>query len=65
MKPIIYEKDGYWAIKDEKKGYAICKKGQFVGDIVGYASTLEQAKESIEWHKKMDKEAENERNDRN
>lgn len=60
MKPIIYEKDCYWAVKYEKKGYAICKKGQFVGDIVGYASTIEQAKESIEWHKKMDEEAKNE-----
>jgi len=52
---IIYEDGKYWICKDDKKGFMICKSGIMYSDVVGYASTFEQAKESIEWHKIMDK----------
>lgn len=52
---ILYEDGKYWIIKD-KNGFAICRNNGVCGDIIGYASTFSLAKESIEWHKKMERD---------
>lgn len=54
---IVYQDGKYYCYLDKKKDcYNIVKEGFMYGTIVGYASTFEQAKESIKWHQQMDKE---------
>ena len=48
---VIYEDGNYWVCKD-KKGFMICKAGVCYADVIGYASTFEQAKEVIELNKR-------------
>lgn len=48
---IIYKDGKYWVCKDKKKGFMICKDGVCYADVIGYASTFEQAKEIIELNK--------------
>lgn len=42
----VYEDGDYWVLKD-KKGFVVCKYNGVCGDVIGYSSTLEQAKEII------------------
>lgn len=49
---LIYEDGNYWIMRD-KKGFVICRYNGVCGDIVGYASTFEQAKESIELQRRL------------
>ena len=52
---LMYQDGDYWFYYDKNAGsFVICKDGLVCGTIVGHASTYEQAKESIEWHKQMD-----------
>ena len=47
----------YFTYYDKKtKCFVIVKNGFVCGTVVGHASTFEQAKESIEWHKKENKQ---------
>lgn len=57
LNDIIYEDGDYFTYYDKKaECFVIVKNGLVCGTIVGHASTFEQAKESIEWHKKEDKQ---------
>ena len=57
VKDIIYQDGDWWFYYDKKaEMYVICKDGLVCSRIVGHASTYEQAKESIEWHKQMEVE---------
>lgn len=49
---LIYEDGNYWIMTD-KKGFVICRYNGVCGDIVGYASTFEQAKESIDLQRRL------------
>ena len=52
----LYQDGEYWTYRDKvSNDFIICKDGLVCSRIVGHASTFEQAKESIEWHKQMDK----------
>ena len=51
----VYEDGDYWIVKD-KKGFAICKYNGVCGDVIGYASTFEQAKDVIKLYKGSDEE---------
>lgn len=55
LSDIIYEDGDYFTYYDKSAGcFVIVKNGVVCGTIVGHASTFEQAKESIEWHRKDD-----------
>ena len=44
----IYEDGIYWIVKpQDKRGFMICRNNGVCGDVVGFASTFKQAKESI------------------
>ena len=52
LNDLIYQDGDYFAYYDKCAGcFVICKEGLVCSQIIGHASTFEQAKESIEWHK--------------
>lgn len=56
LNDIVYQDGDYFAYYDKNSDcFVIAKDGLVCGTIVGHASTFEQAKESIEWHKKEEK----------
>jgi len=49
---LMYQDGDYWCYYDKKaECFIVCKDGLVCSSIIGHASTFEQAKESIEWHK--------------
>ena len=49
---IIYEDGKYWVYHDGK-GFVICRNKVACSEVVGYADTFEQAKESIDLQRRL------------